>query len=155
MWDQKLRNVMEKYAATKFGEKFLTGWTRFFLGLRVESPVQRNNYFMQTDKTIFQQEPFADSLPHPPKVGDIHIRHERQTLRRLPRSGAVMFMVRTYLTPVKDLQEERDNLFALREAVEAWPPGMARYKGRHVWGDVLAEFCDKVLGGYVPKGDMD
>ena len=65
-----------------------------------------------------------------------------------------MFTVRTYLTPIKDLQEERDNLFALREAVKAWPPEIARYKRRHVWGDELADFCDKVLGDYVPKGDM-
>jgi hypothetical protein len=76
------------------------------------------------DKTMFQQEPFPDSLPHPPKIEDIHIRHERQTLRRLPRSGAVMFMVRTYLTPVNILQDEKDNLFAFREAVNAWPPEM-------------------------------
>jgi len=154
-WEEKLRKAMEKYAANRFGEMLLTSWTRFFLGLKVETPVQRNNYFIQTDKTMFQQEPFADSLPQPPKIENIHIRHERQTLRRLPRSGAVIFMVRTYLTPIQELQNERDKLFVLREAVQAWPPKMARYKGRHVWGDALAEFCDKALDDYVPRGDME
>jgi hypothetical protein len=30
----------------------------------------------------------------------------------------------------------------------------ARYKGRHAWGEVLAAFCDEVLGDYIPEADM-
>ena len=33
--------------------------------------------------------------------------------------------------------------------------GRARYKGRHVWGEVLAAFCDEVLGDYVPRAGME
>lgn len=83
------------------------------------------------------------------------MRHERQTLRRLPRTRAVMFMVRTYLTPVTDLRDEEDNLWAFREAVRAWPPVMAKYKGRHVWGEVFENWCREVLGDYVPVEDND
>lgn len=101
---------------------------------------------------MFQQEPFADSLPNPPRIEDIHIRHERQTLRRLPRTGAVIFLVRTYLTPVTTLREEKDNLYSLRSAIEAWPDAMARYKGRHVWREVFEAWCKEVLGDYVPEG---
>ncbi|KUJ15783.1 uncharacterized protein LY89DRAFT_734932 [Mollisia scopiformis] len=139
MWNEKLRKPMEK----------------FFLGLKVSSPVQRNNYFMQMDDTMFQQDPFPDSWPCPPKIEDIRIRHERQTLRRLPRTRAVMFMVRTYLTPVTDLVDEKDNLWAFREAIRAWPLEMAKYKGRHVWGKVFEDWCQEVLGDYVPSDDGD
>jgi hypothetical protein len=125
---------------------------RFLLGLKVSSPVQRSNYFVQTNDAMFQQEPFADSLPSPPRVEDIHIRHERQTLRRLPRTGAVMFLVRTYLTPMTSLGDEKDNLYSLRSAIEAWPEAMASYKGRHVWGEVFGAWCEEVLGDYVPTG---
>ncbi|KAF8865130.1 hypothetical protein BDZ45DRAFT_669020 [Acephala macrosclerotiorum] len=135
MWNEKLKKPMEK----------------FFLGLKVSTPVQRNNYFVQMDDTMFQQEPFPDSLLHAPKIENIRIRHERQTLRRLPRTRAVMFMVRTYLTPVTALKDEKDNLWVFREAVNAWPPEMAKYKGRHVWGDVFKEWCQEVLGDYVPE----
>lgn len=108
---------------------------------------------MQMDDTMFQQKPFPDSLPCPPKIEDIRIRHERQTLRRLPRTRAVMFMVRTYLTPVTDLAEEKDNLWAFREAINAWPLEMAKYKGRHVWGQVFEEWCQRVLADYIPIDD--
>jgi hypothetical protein len=101
---------------------------------------------------MFQQEPFADSLPTPPKIEDIHIRYERQTLRRLPRTGAVIFLVRTYLIPITYLCDEKDNVYSLRSAIEAWPDEMAKYKGRHVWGEVLRAWCKEVLGDYVTEG---
>lgn len=62
-----------------------------------------------------------------------------------------MFLVRTYLTPLIDLRDEKDSLHSLRSAVEAWPEEMARYKGRHVWEGVLRSWCDEVLGDYVPE----
>lgn len=33
----------------------------------------------------------------------MRLRVERQTLRRLPRSGAVVFTIRVYLTPLEEL----------------------------------------------------
>jgi hypothetical protein len=62
-----------------------------------------------------------------------------------------MFLVRTYLTPLTDLLEERDSLYSLRSAIEAWPEEMARYKGRHVWADVFRRLYNEVLGDYVPE----
>ncbi|PSS27509.1 hypothetical protein M430DRAFT_82927, partial [Amorphotheca resinae ATCC 22711] len=112
MWQEKLRKAME----------------RFFLTLQVSKPVQRNNFFTQANDTMFQQEPFPSSMTPPPRVEDIRIRYERQTLRRLPRSNAVLFMVRTYFLPVVDLLDEKESLYAFREAVNAWPPEMATYK---------------------------
>src|ERR1700729_3211099 len=37
----------------------------------------------------------------------IRLRTERQTLRRLPKSGAILFTVRTYMFPVTELAKER------------------------------------------------
>lgn len=123
---------------------------RFFLGLKVSSPVERNNYFIQTNNNLFQQEPFPESLSVAPRIEDIHVRYERQTLRRLPRSGAVCFCVRTYLMPLVDLREEKDNLYALRSATRAWPEAMAKYKGRQAWEETFEKWCDEVLSDYIP-----
>ena len=114
--------------------------------------MQRNNYFIQTNDTMFQQEPFADSLPTPPRIEDLRIRYERQTLRRLPRTRAVMFLVRTYLIPMTDLRDEKDSIYCLRSAIEAWPEEIAKYKGRHVWAAVFRFWCEEVLGDYAPEG---
>jgi hypothetical protein len=110
---------------------------------------------MQVDDTMFQQEPFANSLPEPPKIEDIRVRHERQTLRRLPRTRAIMFLVRTYLLPITDLQREKENLYAFRSAINAWPEEIASYKGRHVWRGVFEGWADEVLRDYVPETSID
>ncbi|KAF4633586.1 hypothetical protein G7Y89_g4518 [Cudoniella acicularis] len=133
MWEEKLRKAMD----------------RFFLGLKVDSPVQRNNYFMQMNETMFQQDPFPDSMPHTIRPEDIRIRHERQTLRRLPRSRAVLFMVRTYLTPLTDLRDEKGNLYAFRSAIRAWPPIMAKYKDADYFEEAAAG------GRRLPSGLFD
>ena len=123
--------------------------------MAVSNPIQRNNYFIQTNDVLFQQEPFTESLPSPPKVEDIRIRHERQTLRRLPCSRAIMFMVRTYMTPLTHLREEPETLQALNLAVQAWPPEMAKYKAKQVWGDVLDQYCKEVLGpNYIAEPEL-
>jgi hypothetical protein len=118
--------------------------------LKVSSPVERNNFFIQTNDNLFQQEPFPVTLETPPKIEEIHVRYERQTLRRLPRSGAILFMVRTYLIPLLDLKEEKDSIYRLREATQAWPPSMAEYKGRKAWENVFEEWCEGILADYTP-----
>ena len=109
----------------------------------------------QRDESKTDGTRFPDWLPNPPKVEDIRIRHERQTLRRLPRSRAILFMVRTYLLPVVDLVNEKDALYTFREAVNAFPPEMAKYKAKHLWEGVFEEWYAKVMAGYVPGSERN
>lgn len=128
---------------------------RFLLGLKTENPVERNNFFLQVGGAIFQQEPFPETLPCQPRIESIHVRYERQTLRRLPRTGAVMFMVRTYMKPLVDLRGDLESLFALRATINAWPEDMGRYKGRDAWGATVEEWFEEVLGEFEPDAVDD
>jgi hypothetical protein len=42
----------------------------------------------------------------PPSVDRLRLRSERQSLRRLPKTGAIVFTVRTYKTPITKLVRE-------------------------------------------------
>jgi hypothetical protein len=55
--------------------------------------------------------------------------------------------------PLLDLQSEKENLYTLRSAIRAWPPAMAKYKGRQAWQDVFESWCEEVLGDYVPESE--
>lgn len=121
--------------------------------MKVSYPVERNNFFMQTNTVLFQQEPFAAHVGMEPKIEDIHIRHERQTLRRLPRSGAVLFMVRTYLKPVIGLESDPQSLWNLSQSIKAMPDVMADYKGRKIWGKVFESWSEQKLAGFKPSDD--
>lgn len=56
----------------------------------------------------------------------IMLRTERHTLRRLPKTGAIMFTIRTYTTPVVKLAQEPGVPSRLASAVRSWPDVVAK-----------------------------
>lgn len=55
----------------------------------------------------------------------VRMRVERQTLRRLPRTGAVVFGIRTYVTPLEALAAEPGVPGRLASAIRSWPEDVA------------------------------
>jgi hypothetical protein len=78
--------------------------------LTVERPVIRSNWTLIDDPTLFQPRPegrkgagvdLGDYRDGDPEVLEhVHLRVERQTLRALPATGAVLFTIRTRVHPV-------------------------------------------------------
>ncbi len=56
------------------------------------------------------------------------LRVERQTLRRLPLSGAVLFTIRSYVYPLAAVVEREAIAQQLSEAIQALAPDMQKYK---------------------------
>lgn len=101
---------------------------RFFDHLRPEHPVERFNWSLQADPALFHDgraETQGEAIAGAP----LYYRAERQTLVRLPRTGAVVFTIRVFLHPLETLAERPGALAALVNAVDAAPPALARYKG--------------------------
>ena len=63
-----------------------------------------------------------------PSAGRLWLRIERQTLRRLPVSGAVAFTIRTLHAPLDRLRDDPEAAGLLAAAIERLPPGLAAYK---------------------------
>lgn len=89
-----------------------------------------------------------------------YFRSERQSLRRLPRSGGVVFTIRTYFEPIMKVAEEVGVPGRLASAVRSWGDDVARYKGRERYGEVLLEFLDgkhreQVERGLVREGEVE
>ncbi len=82
---------------------------RMFTNLRPEIAVIRWNWSLYGDDRLFHPES-AD--PSRPRFGDaaraenIFLRVERQTLRKLPQSGAIVFTIRIYLDPIAELEKQ-------------------------------------------------
>jgi hypothetical protein len=67
--------------------------------------------------------------PEAPDVGDrLFLRVERETLRRFPRTGCVLFTIRTYVRPLAHLADRPDDVARLAEALRAMPDDVAAYK---------------------------
>lgn len=120
---------------------------RFLNRLTPTNPMERSNYFVEVkrpDENLFEilYRPSSLSEPNPnPAPEDIVIRRERQTFRRLPRTGALVFGVKTALTTLDELpMQELQNL---AKEIRSWPDYVAEYKGSEVWGAKALEFCEQ------------
>lgn len=84
----------------------------FFSRLRAERPVWRRNLSVHAHDDLFRPEPHErpDAFPPEPTpdLDGVWLRSEYQTLRRLPRSGAVAFTIRTQVCPAGVLARRPD-----------------------------------------------
>lgn len=111
---------------------------RIFTGLQPGVVLERFNWTVQaSDKRYTPDRPgTAGKSPR-----DLQFRVERQTLRKLPESGAVVFSIRICLDPLLPILEDG----ATREAFEdAWlgaPAHVRYYKHWHDLEPLVAEAC--------------
>jgi hypothetical protein len=104
---------------------------RVLTKLRPGKVVERRNWSLLTDVTLYQPEAPAVALGAPTltaaNAGEhVWVRVERQTLRRLPETGVIVFGIRTLQRRLAEVgSADRD---ALATAVEELPQDMAAYK---------------------------
>jgi hypothetical protein len=105
---------------------------RFFASLQVERPVWRVNWSLVDTPELFRppEHRVRPKNIDAARAGDqLWLRVERQTLRRLPGCGAVVFSIRTYLEPLADVADDPAAAQALAARVREMPADMAAYKG--------------------------
>ncbi|OSD01781.1 hypothetical protein PYCCODRAFT_472517 [Trametes coccinea BRFM310] len=81
----------------------------------------------------------------------VRLRTERQTLRRLPRTGAIVFTIRVYQTPFEELLREPGVPGRMASAIRSWPEDVARYKARDAYEGILP-LLDQCHAEQVAKG---
>lgn len=145
-----------------FKPKLERGMMNFFRRLQPPNPVVRNNFFIQVDSELGWSKTLG------PEDGDIgwtsvdpvtdamrlYFRSERQSLRRLPRSGAIVFTIRVYLDPIDKIATETGVPGRLASAIRAWGEETIRYKGRERYGDSLLAYLDQRHEEQVERGEV-
>lgn len=82
---------------------------RMFDSLRPQMPVLRWNWSLYGDDRLFHPDaadPTARRFGTGERAENIFLRVERQTLRKLPRGGDILFTVRIYLDPLAALERQ-------------------------------------------------
>lgn len=112
----------------------------FFDRLTPERSFWRLNWTL-LDSPVLHQPYGARSSPSG-ALADWYFRVERQTLRQLPKTRAIVFTIRTYVASAASLRE-RDDAFvpALVHAMESAPPSVQSYKG---WTGVAQQLRDEL-----------
>jgi alpha-1,2-mannosyltransferase len=73
-------------------------------------------------------------------------------VHRLPRSGGVVFTIRTYFDPVIEVAQEPYVPGRLAAAIRSWTDDVAKYKGRERYQDVLLEYLDRMHEKQLAEG---
>ena len=108
--------------------------TRIFDNLKPERPAERFNWSFKGSPALAMpvskhaaEDPFRPVYP----IGANFMRVERQTLRKLPQTGAIAFTIRIYADPLSAVlkhPERRQIAEAMIAQLEGLSPGERRYK---------------------------
>jgi dimethylamine monooxygenase subunit A len=114
-YDQKLANPVDQ----------------FFARLKSNHPVYRLNWSIVDSPDLFLESRF-DTQPNPAitaaNAGEtLWLRVERQTLRRLPQTKAILFTIRTYINPLATCCDPA-TATQLNHAIQQIPTAMQAYK---------------------------
>ena len=71
------------------------------------------------------------------------LRAERQTLSRLPRTGAILFTIHTYLTPISQVAADPEGRRALVAHVRSLSAAMIAYRGMTEYADALIAYLEQ------------
>jgi len=116
----------------------------FFERLAAGRPVWRANWSISDDPTLFQPSgPLcrtATVLTADDAGERLWLRVERQTLTRLPVTGAVLFTILTFVLPLETLADEPALAAGLAARLGELPASMAAYKGLTANRDAIRRY---------------
>jgi hypothetical protein len=120
---------------------------RFFARIAVDKPVWRLNWTIHAHSEPFQPAPPRIDRIDPATFGAaVSLRVERQTLRRLPQSGDVLFTIRTYIRPLDEIAQDAGAARRLAAAIENLPPDMRTYRSMTAFADDLVAWLRERAG---------
>ena len=150
-WRMPLSEIHTTGDVPGFKQKLEKGMMNFFRRVQPNGPVLRNNYFIQVDDNLAWSDSIGpedddnigwNTAAKNKAIENHWFRSERQSLRRLPRSGGVVFTIRTYFHPIIEIAQQPYVPARLASAIRSWGDDVAKYKGRERYQDVLLEFLD-------------
>ncbi|MBT8139106.1 MAG: DUF3445 domain-containing protein [Gammaproteobacteria bacterium] len=108
-------------------------------------PFQRFNWSIKDSEALALLPGEAGSAAGQAGSESLFLRVERQTLTRLPTSGAIAFTIRVYITPLAQLASIEGALEALRAAVHAMSAQEGMYKDLVPLFPVLQQFFKRII----------
>ncbi|CAN5663114.1 DUF3445 domain-containing protein [soil metagenome] len=149
--DEKIgRTIRQIHAPVPFYEEQLADpMDGYFARMRPGQGVWRLNWNLMDDPTLHQPLRSRAGRPgvplDPADVGEqIWLRVERQTLVKLPETGAIVFSIRIHEDPLDRLRGDDEALARLQRSLEGLPPLVWEDKGlAGIGGQILEWISDQ------------
>jgi hypothetical protein len=128
-----------------FGERFLARAARIFDALAANTVLERRNWTVMAGDDLFAPDGAVvrqriQSIA-PEAAGEaLFVRVERQTLRRLPQSGGLVFSIRIWRHPLAALDADPARLAAFAKAWRGAPADFRAYKRLAAYDGLVSAF---------------
>lgn len=117
--DKMGKNMLQVHTpVSKYAEHIGAAVETTLQRLSVDRPIWRSNWTLEDHPALFQ--PKSPSAPLLNDVSHLWIRIERETFRRLPRTGGILFTIRGFQQPFADDVSRYKSILPYRELVLAW-----------------------------------
>ena len=123
-----------------------------FKKLPTDRILERYNWSIYDDPKLFQpvhSKPFVEFRETNPSK--LFLRVERQTIRKLPIHGTVLFTIRVYVDPIESILNDKHALTSLKKAVENLSEPMKKYKSIDQFEKSLVIWLTKKLNNVESK----
>jgi hypothetical protein len=111
---------------------------RFFNNMKPGPISCRFNWSLQYGNNLFTpHRSDRQKTDNDTEIQDIYVRIERQTLRKLPKSGHILFTIRTNLQSLGEWVETEGALASLWEMLNDLPEAYRLYKGAALYEDTI------------------
>lgn len=135
--ERSVNRILETLPANRVLGRFnwsLTGSSQSFLPVREATELERLDAIARSTDAI-------------DKIGEaLYVRVERQSLRRLARSGGVVFTIRVHSDTVATVASDAPHARGLRAAIDALTEAEAAYKGISGLRDLLLDYLGRRAG---------
>ena len=132
-----------------YEEQLASGVDHFMAKLKPGAIYGRANWFIAaTDarRWVAQPPEIAFVGVTPGNAGErLFVRSERQTLRRLPETGAILFTIGIYVSPLGELS--RQNVGMLAGAIASLLAGEGDRRGAGAYADALIGYAQSMMPG--------
>ena len=134
---------------TGFEDRLLTRVTRIFDGLRDGLLLERRNWSVVSTPELHLPDAAAmrAAIPSidPARAADaVHVRCERQTLRALPQTGGVLFTIRVWVNPLREIAADHARLARFAQAWRTAHPDFRAYKRLDLFDPLVGPLIEGV-----------
>jgi hypothetical protein len=114
-----------------------SGVERLFSAIDSERVLVRSNWAILDSASLYQPEREQRDGAAPASIDAFWLRSERQTVRRLPATKAIVFGIRIRQWPIADVLEQPALKGRLLEQIRTMPADMKRYKRMELFEQTL------------------
>lgn len=139
-----------------YEEKLKPSMERWFSKMKVADPVERASWFVTWDHDLFCAKVYdvkpGESIPDEVPLEKLVVRVERQTLRRLPKSNAIIFTNHPLYYSIDEMKNEPLVPSLLRKIILEGPEKIVKYKSFKVVESHIVPYLDKLIQSQIDRG---